>query len=79
MKKEIQDNKKKNENKQINDAVLSFATLQTINVRAKVNLADIVVLEHRGVASVGRVVCSTVIEGAAGRKSKPRIQPVLFN
>lgn len=53
--------------------------LQTINVGAKVDLADIVVLEHCGVAGVGCVVSSTVVEGAAGRKSKASIQPILFN
>lgn len=53
--------------------------LQTVNVRAKVNLADIIVLEHCGVASVGCVVSSTVVEGAASRKSKASIQSILFD
>ena len=51
----------------------------TVNVRAKVNFADIVVLKHRGVACVGSVVCSAVVEGAACGERQASIQTILFD
>ena len=39
-------------------------------VRAKVNLANIVVLEYGGVTGIGGVVSSTVVNGTARGESK---------
>ena len=41
----------------------------TINVGAKVDFADVVILKNSCVSSVGSVVGSTVVEGAASWKS----------
>ena len=46
---------------------------------AKVNLADVVVLQHGGVSGVGGVVGRTVVEGAACGEGKTCIQPILLN
>lgn len=35
-------------------------------MRPKVDFADVVVAQHRGVSCVGGVVGSTVVDGAAG-------------
>ena len=45
----------------------------------KIDLHHVVILEHRGVASVGGVVGGTVVEGHAGRESGTRLQLVLFD
>lgn len=45
---------------------------------AKVDLADVVVLEDSGVSSIGSVVSSTVVQGAAGGEGQAGVQPVLL-
>ena len=45
----------------------------------KVNLADVVVLQHRLVAAVGRPVRRHVVDRAAGGEGDPRLQPVLLH
>ena len=50
----------------------------TVNVRAKVNFADIVVLKHRGVACVWGVVSGTVVQRAARGEGQPCIQTILL-
>lgn len=47
-------------------------------MRAEVDLADVIVLQHGGVSSVGSVVGSAVIQRAAGGESQAGIQPVLL-
>lgn len=51
----------------------------TVDVRPKVNLADVVVAQHSGVSCVGGVVSSTVVDGAAGGESQACLQPVFFD
>lgn len=51
----------------------------TVDVRAKVNLADVVVLQHRGVSSVGSVVSGAVVEGAAGGEGQAGVESVLLD
>lgn len=46
---------------------------------SKVNLADVVVAQHRGVSRVGGVVGSAVVDGAAGGKGQAGLEPVLFD
>lgn len=48
-------------------------------MRPKVDLADVVVAQHRGVSGVGGVVSSTVVDGAAGGEGQARLQPVLLD
>lgn len=50
----------------------------TVDVRAEVNLADVVVLQDSGVSGVGSVVGSTMVQGAAGGEGQAGIQPVLL-
>ena len=45
-------------------------------MRAKVELHDVVVLQHSGVAGVGRVVGGALVEGDAGGEGEARLQPV---
>lgn len=42
----------------------------TVDVCAKVDLAHIVILQYGGVSSVGCVMSSAVVEGAASGKSQ---------
>lgn len=51
----------------------------TVDVGSKVNLADVVVAQHRGVSCVWRVVGSTVVDGAAGGKGQAGLEPVLLD
>lgn len=51
----------------------------TVDVRPKVNLADVVVAQHSGVSCIGGVVSSTVVDGAAGGESQACLQPVFFD
>lgn len=53
--------------------------LHTVDVRAEVNLADVVVLQHRGVSSVGSVVSGAVVEGAAGGEGQAGVESVLLD
>lgn len=46
---------------------------------SKVNFADIVVAQHRGVSCVWGVVGSTVVDGAAGGEGQACLQPVFFD
>lgn len=50
----------------------------TVDVRAEVDLADVVVLQDGGVSRVGGVVGCTVVEGAAGGEGQSSVQPVLL-
>lgn len=61
-------------------AYISFSKhFPTVDVRPKVDLADVVVAQHRGVSGVGGVVSSTVVDGAAGGEGQARLQPVLLD
>lgn len=48
-------------------------------MRPKVNLADVVVAQHRGISGVGGIVSSTVVDGAASGEGQSRLQPVLLD
>lgn len=50
----------------------------TVNVRAEVDLADVVVLQDGGVSGVGSVVGSTMVQGAAGGEGQAGVQLVLL-
>lgn len=50
----------------------------TVDVRAEVDLADVVVLQDCGVSGVGSVVGSTMVQGAAGREGQAGVQLVLL-
>lgn len=50
----------------------------TVDVRAKVDLADVVVLQDGGVSGIRSVVGSTMVQGAAGGEGQAGVQPVLF-
>ncbi len=50
----------------------------TVDVRAEVDLADVVVLQDGGVSGVGSVVGSTMVQGAAGGEGQAGVQPVLL-
>lgn len=52
---------------------------RTVNVRAEVDLADVVVLQDGGVSGVGSVVGSTMVQGAAGGEGQAGVQPVLLD
>ncbi len=58
--------------------VSEAALNHTVDVRAKVNLADIVVLQDSGVSGVGSVVGSTMVQGAAGGEGQACVQLVLL-
>lgn len=58
---------------------LNWENCFTIYVRSKVNFADIVVAQYSGVSCIGGVVCSTVVNGAAGGEGQACFQPVLFD
>lgn len=51
----------------------------TIDVRPKVDLADVVVAQHRGISCVGGVVSSTVVDGTACGEGQSRPQAVLLD
>lgn len=46
---------------------------------AKINLADVVVLQDGGVSGVGSVMGSTMVQGTAGREGEPSVEPVFLN
>lgn len=48
-------------------------------MRAEVDLADVVVLQHSGVAGVGGVVSGAVVEGAAGGEGQAGVESVLLD
>lgn len=48
-------------------------------MRSKVNFADVVVAQHRGVSRVGGVVGSAVVDGAASGEGQAGLQPVFFD
>lgn len=48
-------------------------------MRAEVDLADVVVLQHGGVSGVGSVVSGAVVEGAAGGEGQAGVQSVLLD
>lgn len=50
----------------------------TVDVRAEVNLADVVVLQDGGVSGVGSVVGSTMVQGAASGEGQAGAQPILL-
>lgn len=52
---------------------------RTINVRAEVDLADIVVLENGRVSCVRSVVSGAVVQRAAGRKSQTSVQTIFLD
>lgn len=56
-----------------------FGAALTVDVRAKVNFADIVVLKHCGVAGVGSVVSSTVVERATRGEGQSSIETIFLN
>lgn len=63
----------------INKRSRTFKSLRTVDVSAKVDLADVVVLQDGGVSGVGSVVGSTVVQGAAGGEGQAGVQPVLLD
>lgn len=52
---------------------------RTVDVRAEVNLADVVVLQHGGVSGVGSVVSGAVIEGAASGEGQAGVESVFLD
>lgn len=56
-----------------------IAQVLTVDVRSKVNLADVVVAKHRGVSCVWGVVGGAVVDGAASGEGQARLQSVLFD
>ena len=42
--------------------------MHTINLRAKVHFHDVAIAQHGVIANIGGIVCSNVIQGAAGGK-----------
>lgn len=48
-------------------------------MRAEVNLADVVILQHGGISSVGSVVSGAVVEGAAGGEGQASVESVLLD
>lgn len=45
---------------------------------AKVDLADIIVLQDSSVSGIGSVVGSTMVQGAASREGQAGVQPILL-
>lgn len=52
---------------------------RTVDVRAEVNLADVVVLQHSGVSGIGSVVSGAVVEGASSGESQAGVESVLLD
>lgn len=48
-------------------------------MRAEVNLADVVVLQHSRISGVGSVVSGAVVEGAAGGEGQAGVESVLLD
>ena len=48
-------------------------------MRAEVDLAHVVVLQHGGVSGVGRVVGGAVVQGAAGGEGQAGVQAALVD
>lgn len=51
----------------------------TVDVSSKINLADVIVVQHSGVSCVWRVVGSTVVDGAASGEGQAGLEPILFD
>ena len=50
-----------------------------VDVRAEVDLTDVVILQHRLITRVRRPVGGDVVERAAGRESDARLEAVLLH
>jgi len=53
--------------------------IHTIDMGAKVELHDVIILQDSRVPSVGGVVSGTVVEGDTRGKRQSRLQPILPN
>lgn len=51
---------------------------RTVDVRAEVDLADVIILQHSGVSGIGSVVGGAVVEGTAGGEGQAGIQSILL-